>query len=162
MLSLKKSLECVQNDVSTINRIQSKYCPVLIIQKVVRGFLIRLRYNYVMDTRLWWVYYSVFWDVRCRIANKFYNFDIFWHSDGQIKKVAWIKYLDFQLLLQINFLLSVCNFLQILDSRFCTKTMLKKQKTKTVIFVVPGQQFRSNDITATTKVFRILLLRHRC
>jgi len=52
-LSLKEARSRVYRDVGTINRIQGKYCPVLMIQKLVRGHLIRLRYNYVMDTRLW-------------------------------------------------------------------------------------------------------------
>jgi len=50
---LKKALSLVGKDVVNINRIQAKYSPVLLLQKCIRGFLIRLRFNYLMDTRLW-------------------------------------------------------------------------------------------------------------
>ena len=53
--SYKKTFALIRKDFVTINRIHAKYSPVLMIQKWIRGFLIRLRYNYLMDTRLWYV-----------------------------------------------------------------------------------------------------------
>ncbi|XP_066922316.1 uncharacterized protein [Clytia hemisphaerica] len=43
----------IKEELSKINTIQSKYCPVLILQRCIRGFLVRLKYNYIKDTRLW-------------------------------------------------------------------------------------------------------------
>ena len=54
--SYKKTFALIRKDFVAVNRIHAKYSPVLMIQKWIRGFLIRLRYNYLMDTRLWYVY----------------------------------------------------------------------------------------------------------
>ena len=54
--SYKKTFALIRKDFVTVNRIHAKYSPILMIQKWIRGFLIRLRYNYLMDTRLWYVY----------------------------------------------------------------------------------------------------------
>eukprot|EP00794_Sanderia_malayensis_P016083 gene16083-17706_t len=51
--SFRNEQEAIRQDLYTVNKIQSKFCPVLIIQKQIRGFLIRMRYQYYQDTRLW-------------------------------------------------------------------------------------------------------------
>lgn len=52
-LSFRTSILHIRRNIATVNKIQAKHCPVLVMQRVIRGHLIRMRYNYVMDTRLW-------------------------------------------------------------------------------------------------------------
>jgi len=53
VMSFGSAMRSIDKDLSTINRIQARWCPVLILQKMIRGFLTRLRFQYIMDTRLW-------------------------------------------------------------------------------------------------------------
>lgn len=39
--------------IAEVNKVQAKYCPVLIIQRCIRGHLARARFKFIQDLRLW-------------------------------------------------------------------------------------------------------------
>lgn len=43
----------VKKLIAEVNGIQAKYCPVLIIQRRIRGYLTRTRFKFIQDMRLW-------------------------------------------------------------------------------------------------------------
>lgn len=49
----EEALKEVHRLTAEVNEIQAKYCPVLIIQRYIRGHLSRLRFKFIQDMRLW-------------------------------------------------------------------------------------------------------------
>lgn len=49
----EEALKEVHRLTAEVNGIQAKYCPVLIIQRYIRGHLSRLRFKFIQDMRLW-------------------------------------------------------------------------------------------------------------
>lgn len=39
--------------IAEVNKVQAKYCPVLIIQRCIRGHLARAKFKFIQDLRLW-------------------------------------------------------------------------------------------------------------
>ena len=52
-LSTAEAFDSVYKLVSLVNKVQAKNCPVLIIQRLIRGYLTRQLYKYLQDLRIW-------------------------------------------------------------------------------------------------------------
>ena len=39
--------------IAEVNKVQAKHCPVLIIQRCIRGHLARAKFKFIQDLRLW-------------------------------------------------------------------------------------------------------------
>lgn len=49
----EEAMREVNRLIAEVNGIQAKYCPVLIIQRCIRGYLTRTRFKFIQDMRLW-------------------------------------------------------------------------------------------------------------
>lgn len=49
----EESMKEVNRLIAEVNGIQAKNCPVLIIQRCIRGYLARTRFKFIQDMRLW-------------------------------------------------------------------------------------------------------------
>lgn len=49
----EEAIKEVNRLVAKVNGVQAKYCPVLVIQRCIRGYLTRARFKFIQDMRLW-------------------------------------------------------------------------------------------------------------
>jgi len=49
----EEAMKEVNGLLAEVNRIQAKHCPVLIIQRYIRGHLTRMRFKFIQDMRIW-------------------------------------------------------------------------------------------------------------
>jgi len=49
----EEAMKEVNRLLAEVNRTQAKFCPVLIIQRYIRGHLTRMRFKFIQDMRIW-------------------------------------------------------------------------------------------------------------